>query len=338
MATSKYKNDRMKKLVTALKEINEEEKRHREVEVSSSSSPSDESMVDIYKDVPDKWQIVGGTYFTYTKPVVANKVKPNYYSIINDQRLGIGLRIRPMMSDELFELPFPESEEILKDVKNFWSQGEKFKEYGFCHKRGILIYGPPGNGKTSIIQLLVNSLIKEQEGIIISISNVHELEYFTAFVPKIFRSIEPGTPIIAIFEDIDGMLDDGYAKGVLLNLLDGINQTDKVVYVATTNYPERLEENIVNRPSRFDRRYEIGLPNDNVRRAYLENKLTTADLDYIDLEQWVYDTQDLSVSHLKELVISVIVLGNDYNETLETLKGMKKQIKMNNKAKPMGFK
>jgi len=54
----------------------------------------------------------------------------------------------------------------------------------------------------------------------------------------------------------------------VLNLLDGVKQVDNIIYIATTNYPELLEERILNRPSRFDRRFHIGTPSAEVRKFY----------------------------------------------------------------------
>ena len=71
--------------------------------------------------------------------------------------------------DELYELPSPEIESILNDIKIFWKKRETYKEYNFVHKRGILLYGDPGCGKSGIIQLCVKDLIENENGIGINI-------------------------------------------------------------------------------------------------------------------------------------------------------------------------
>ena len=75
------------------------------------------------------------------------------------------------------------------------------------------------------------------------------------------REIEPDRKIILILEDIDNFINvDKALLTKLLQILDGSNKLDNIITIATTNYQEKLEERIANRPSRFDRRYEIGLP------------------------------------------------------------------------------
>jgi hypothetical protein len=74
-------------------------------------------------------------------------------------------------------------------------------------------------------------------------------------------------------------------SGPLLNILDGIGQMENTIYLATTNYPEKLKERILNRPSRFDRRYKIEKPDSNIRKFYFEKKLRDEDLKNINLDE-----------------------------------------------------
>lgn len=241
--------------------------------------------------------------------------------------------------DELYELPSPEIESILSDIKIFWRKRETYKEYNFVHKRGILLYGDPGCGKSGIIQLCVKNLIEEENGIVINIKEDEDFKAFVEFVPTI-RTIEPERPLIVILEDIDSLAgEDRYSTTKLLNILDGVKQIENVVYIATTNYPEKLQERITNRPSRFDRRYEVQMPSRAIRESYIKNKLSDDDLKNINLEEWLDSSEDMSLSHLKELVISVIVMGKDFKESLATLNALsdKPKIKGGKKKSGIGF-
>jgi predicted AAA+ superfamily ATPase len=241
--------------------------------------------------------------------------------------------------DELYELPSPEIESILSDIKIFWRKRETYKEYNFVHKRGILLYGDPGCGKSGIIQLCVKNLIEEENGIVINIKEDEDFKAFVDFVPTI-RTIEPERPLIVILEDIDSLAgEDRYSTTKLLNILDGVKQIENVVYIATTNYPEKLQERITNRPSRFDRRYEVQMPSRAIRESYIKNKLSEDDLKNINLEEWLDSSEDMSLSHLKELVISVIVMGKDFKESLATLNALsdKPKIKGGKKKSGIGF-
>ena len=190
-------------------------------------------------------------------------------------------------------------------------------------KNNPIILGEPGCGKSGIIQMISKQII-DKSGIVINIKDEDDLERFSSFVPSL-RSIEMERPLIVILEDIDSIAgDNSYSVSKLLNILDGVKQIENVVYIATTNYPEKLQERITNRPSRFDRRYKVDLPGKEIRRSYIKNKLEKSDLDKIDIEEWIERTEGMSLSHLKEVVISVIIMGRSFEETIENLEGLKK--------------
>jgi ATP-dependent 26S proteasome regulatory subunit len=267
-------------------------------------------------------KIDGDKYFGYSVTNTVNEIPAGYYKFTRSERLGIGLAKTNINIDELFELPFKESKAIITDIQKFWNSKDKYKEYNYTHKRGILLYGKPGNGKTSIINLLTLELVNKYNGLVFSINTPDDLHDFKEFVPSILRNIEPDRPIICTIEDIDSILSNyGHStKSSFLNLLDGSSQVTNIVYIATTNYPEQLEENITNRPSRFDRRYEISLPDDDVRRSYIINKIKEDDLSNIDVDMWVKETEGLSISHIKELIISVVIFGNEFSESLDIMR------------------
>lgn len=269
-----------------------------------------------------QWSVYPGNVFSPTIPT-AEKLPAGFYDLTYSQSDGICLSKKSVSADDLFLLPSFELEEIIKDIQNFWERRDVFKKYGLLHKRGILMYGEPGVGKSAIIQLCTKYLIENLSGLVINITNFDELEWYNHIVHKL-RQIEPDRPLIVILEDIESIAgDNSYTVSTLLNLLDGVKQIDNVVYLATTNYPEKLEDRITNRPSRFDRRYEVLVPSDEIRRAYFINKLTEEDIKNIDLDVWISKTDGMSMAHLRELVISVIVMGNDLDTTIDRLNGMK---------------
>jgi len=140
----------------------------------------------------------------------------------------------------------------------------------------------------------------------------------TLVLMSIIRKIEPRRPLIVVMEDIDEII-NSHGEHIILSLLDGENQTDNVVFLATTNYPERLGERILNRPSRFDERIMIDVPSESARRAYLS---AVAELDAATLDHWVAETAGLSVAHLHELVVAVFCLDQDYDIVMKRLRAM----------------
>jgi predicted AAA+ superfamily ATPase len=312
-----------------------------DIEIDMTDYPEDDDSLISYSENEEKkmdfaqWSVMGdGSYIA--APKAEKQLPAGLYEFEWNNRANEWCVMKQAINtDELYELPTVEIGEILSDIKSFWKKSDLYKSYKLMHKRGILLYGDPGCGKSGILQLCMMHIIKELSGVVINIKNEDSIKAYVEMVPKL-RQIEPERPLVVIIEDIDSVAgDSNYSTSVLLNILDGIKQIENVVYIATTNYPEKLEERITNRPSRFDRRYYVAPPSREVRKSYLENKIGNNKIE-IDIEKWLDDTEDLSMSHLKELFISVVLLDNKYENAIEHLKGMKKTPK-GKKQKEVGF-
>ncbi len=220
--------------------------------------------------------------------------------------------------------PIDASDKIIEHIADFWDINiiDRHKRYGMLHKTGVLMYGPPGSGKSSIINTMIKNLIEVQKGLVFSIENPDDISLYSSFM-QIFRQIEPHRPVICIIEDCDGLLDQGgsYEK-MLLNILDGINQIEHVAYILTTNYPEKLENRLKNRPGRIDKRVKVGLPNAVARKAFFEFKFLDDDAKNYDLESMVKKTKRLTISHCKNLFIEHVIKGKELDSVIEDLREM----------------
>lgn len=222
---------------------------------------------------------------------------------------------------------------IVSEIENFWSKANLFKKFGFPHRRGILLYGPPGGGKSSITKLIIQQII-ERGGIAIKFNTPDR------FIKgmRVLRSIQPQVPVVVVMEDIDSIVTNCNISSIL-NILDGVDSFENVVYIATTNYPETLEGRIKNRPSRFDRRYKVGLLNDTSRGLYLKHLLSKTGESELPngLERWIKDTNGFTPAHIKELFVSVKLFACEYDEILKILKNMYKKVSSENDIKSAGF-
>lgn len=291
----------------------------------------------------EQWLVDGDRFVPITRTVP--ELPSGDYNIRYDRQYDKHVLVKRMpITEELMKLPMKEFDEVLDDINSFWLGRSEYDDYGFVYKRGILLYGPPGCGKSSLISLMTKALVEQQGGIVLNISTSDDILAFDEIMKGI-REIEPNRRVIAVMEDIDNFVaekrEQNELASKLLNILDGKMQFDNIVIIATTNYPEDLEERISNRPSRFDLRREIGPPKMRAREFYIRAKLKQKDLKKFDMEKWLADTSGFTIDHLKELVCLVYVHKRPYAAALAEVKGMIKTPKLHNTeplSGKMGFK
>jgi hypothetical protein len=264
----------------------------------------------------ESWYTINNNDFYFNFKTVAT-VDSGLYTMIYNEGNGFGISKMNYKSDEFFHLPSLPHNQIIEDLKKFWDNIERFKTYNLTPKRGIILYGDPGCGKTSLIHLLVDEL-KKYNGISIYFDN----PFNWVELAKLVRKVEKTRPLLCRIEDLDLVIDK-FGEEVFLNFLDGLNSIDNVVYVATTNNLDRIPDRIKDRPSRFDKKYKIEKPTSTDRKLYFESILTDEDKTLYDLDKLVKDTDKYTMAHLKETFISLYILKNDYTETIKRLKKSK---------------
>ena len=220
-------------------------------------------------------------------------------------------------TDSLIRFPDSRADQLLKEIQGFWELKEEFKKGndkafgGFLHKRGYLIFGPPGSGKSCLLKFVIKDII-DRKGIVLygDINPIYVIEGL-----KTIKKIEPDKQIVVILEDFDDLI-HSHGESKYLSLLDGENSMDNVLFIATTNYVSRFDPRMYNRPGRLSDVIYIGMPSAGARRLYLETKLKVKD----DIDWIVDNTDNFSLDHLKALVLGVYFEKKDLEQEVNRLR------------------
>ena len=195
-------------------------------------------------------------------------------------------------------------QEIREDLERFFASRSIYEEYGIPWKRGILFVGPAGNGKTHAVKALLN--IMQQPCLYVK---SFRAEYRTDEdnIRDVFTRAREAAPCILVLEDLDSLVTP-QNRSFFLNELDGFATNVGIVALATTNHPERLDPSILDRPSRFDRKYPFELPAMAERQTYIELWNTSLKsalrLSGAAAAQIAEMTEGFSFAYLKELFLS----------------------------------
>jgi AAA+ superfamily predicted ATPase len=174
------------------------------------------------------------------------------------------------------------------------------RKNGLPTKRGIIMVGEPGTGKTFLSRVLAKTL-KTTFMVVTMVRGENDLQ-------DIFEFAELFDRIIILFEDIDiysGDRHQGDIVSCLLNKLDGLEVNNHLVVLCTTNNLDALDDALKDRPGRFDRTLHFDPPNKELKIEMLKGYLVDKNFENVDFEKVVKDIPaEYTGAHLKELYIT----------------------------------
>lgn len=199
---------------------------------------------------------------------------------------------------------------IKSTAENFLSSKDFYEENSIPWKRGILLHGKPGNGKSS----LVKTLISEYDFKPVTVGPGASTEDMV----QAFKVAESLSPALLYIEDLDSLFDRGVDTSTFLNLMDGVESKNGLLIIATANNIKKLKANITDRPSRFDRKWEVPLPSEDMATLYLQKWFKMLNLAKIKVLAKKAVAMNLSYAYLKELYISAMFEALAHNRKAPT--------------------
>jgi len=194
---------------------------------------------------------------------------------------------------------------VRDDYEAFFEREAWFARHRIPYRRGYLLYGPPGNDKTSVARIMA---CRPQV-------SAFSIDFSSEGLPNealshLFETAGDNAPALVILEDLDrvfganseGMNRTQITLQQLLNSLDGLGTQDGVVVVATANNPNSLDPALLRRPGRFDRLALFPVPSFAIRKEYLA-RLTDGTLDEQAIAAAASESNRLSFAQIREAYI-----------------------------------
>jgi hypothetical protein len=191
-------------------------------------------------------------------------------------------------------------------------QAERLHAAGRHLKRGLLFHGPPGTGKTlSLLYLLsqMQSAARPRTAILLT-------GRVMGLITQSCRLARLLAPSVVVLEDVDLVAmdrslneDTGPLLFELLNEMDGLADDVDVLFILSTNRPDRLEPALTARPGRIDQALEFPLPDADGRRRLLARYGQGLNLRSADLDDMVLRTAGASPAFIRELLRKAALLA-----------------------------
>ena len=221
--------------------------------------------------------------------------------------------------DELIAWDEDVKEALWKDIISFQKVMPKLRECGVPNSRGVILAGPPGTGKTMIAKWLAAH--SDITCVLISA----EMITGRNDIKSCFEMARKLSPTLLIIEDIDtaGALDrrasDHPLLGEFLQSMDGIVPNHGVITLATTNHSNKIDPAIADRPGRFDRIIEVGLPGKDQRFHIFHHLLKKLDIARnVTLEvkeKLAKSTEGLTGAWIRAIVQDSLILAFSQDKT-----------------------
>jgi SpoVK/Ycf46/Vps4 family AAA+-type ATPase len=197
----------------------------------------------------------------------------------------------------------PEVISLLKeDFESFFERSQWFHDMQLPFRRGYLLHGPPGNGKSTAIRAMMSSRGLPAYTLRLFDPNADDRD-----LDSLFDSALRNRPAMVLLEDIDrafpkaGESKSRVSLQQLLNCLDGVGTGEGIIVVATANEPTILDPAILRRPGRFDRVVHFPNPDLGLRQAYLQRMNPT--FETVSLRQAASESDGFSFAQLREAFI-----------------------------------
>lgn len=197
-------------------------------------------------------------------------------------------------------------------IESFISNRQLYEDSQSIYKLGVLLFGPPGTGKTSYLRKFIKSI----DAIVIFLDAVPSRK----FLEKLEESTKDKLKVL-VFEEAVSLLESSDDVREMLDFLDGSRSVSNAIYFLSTNYPEAIPENII-RNGRIDLFVRVEFPGSEAR-----SKLIAMYLKRESTPEEVKLTENMPIVDIREICFTHKKTGKNFQECGKIIEEKNKMVK-----------
>jgi len=258
----------------------------------------------------------------FLKSVEKYMSENNFYKGEKITPAGEFLPIPNLTFDDV-KLPMDKKEAIRVGALEFFKKKEIYDKNNIPYKRGLILTGLPGTGKT----LTGKILLAQSDCTFIWVTQ--DMVCYSEDIKYMYDMAKELAPCILFMEDLDDYLEKSSAVGVVKTQMDGLTSVDGICTILCTNYPDRLPKALLDRPSRFDEVVIFSLPDEQLRYEILNKLAQPMNITNKDkcLRDIASKSDGLTGAHLKEVLVYALLLSADDGRDIVELNDLEKSLK-----------
>jgi len=283
---------RLAAMITGPSEMGDPRRQKLRLEVMSARAADAATFIGTIRQLADRLNVYRGHTITLSSGM---QIGPGPQTLVQFQPV-------PRVAREDVVLPAGLLERIERQTIVFSEHAEDLLRSGRSLKRGLLLFGLPGTGKTLTVMYLI-ARMPERTVLLTTGSGMGLIQTVASMARQL-------APSMIVLEDVDLVAQERTTPGFgarpvlfeLLNEMDGLRDDQDVIFVLTTNRPDILEPALAARPGRIDLAVELPLPDAEGRRHLLELYSRGLELRGVDLDGLVDRIEGATPAYVKELL------------------------------------
>jgi hypothetical protein len=285
-------DSRLAAMITGASEMGDPRRQKLRLEVMSARAAGAAAFIGEIRQLADRLNVYRGHTITLSSGMY---IGPGPQTLVQFQPV-------PSVAREDVVLPAGLLERIERQTVVFSEHADELLKSGRSLKRGLLLFGLPGTGKTLTVMYLI-ARMPERTVLLTTGSGMGLIQTVSAMARQL-------APSMIVLEDVDLVAQERTTPGFgarpllfeLLNEMDGLRDDRDVIFVLTTNRPDILEPALAARPGRIDLAIELPLPDADGRRHLLHLYSRALELAGVDLDALVDRIEGATPAYVKELL------------------------------------